>query len=321
MASIVPYKGSWKCQVRKKGYPSQTRTFPTKKEAAAWGISIEAQINSGTFLVQDDATKNMTVADLLDRYVNEESPNKRSGEDDVYRIEPTKRALGQYGVTKLTNTILSEHKRKRLAVRSPQTVAHELNLLHRAYVIGVQEWGLVLPMGIPRTSRPRLPQGRERRVSQNEIDMILNETRSEQLRSILMLAVETAMRRGELLSMKWNQVDFDRRTVFLPRTKTDSPRTVPLSKLALATLESIKKDSGPVFTLSGRDTTQAFKRAADRLGLEDLRFHDLRHEATSRLFEKGLNVMEVASITGHKSMQMLSRYTHLDSRNLVDKLG
>ncbi|WP_233154796.1 site-specific integrase [Candidimonas nitroreducens] len=263
----------------------------------------------------------MTITALLGRYLLEESSRKASASDDKQRAETIKRVLGGFGVTELTAAHLSHYKRSRLAVRAPQTVTHELNLLHRAYVVGVNEWGLVLPQGIPCTGRPKLPPGRNRRVRPHEVRGLLACTGSRELAAIVLLAVETAMRRGEILGMRWEHINLLRCSVLLPHTKNGDARTVPLSTAAVAVLQPLQRDSGPVFSLTPRCASQAFKRAVDRAGLFDLHFHDLRHEATSRLFEKGLNVIEVARITGHKSLAMLNRYAHLDVSGLVEKLA
>jgi integrase len=130
------------------------------------------------------------------------------------------------------------------------------------------------------------------------------------------------MRRSELLSIRWENIDLDRRSIYLDKTKNGLSRTVPLSPRALQVLQRVQQaTTGPVFSLVASSVTQAFQRAVERAGLEHVRFHDLRHEATSRLFERGLNVIEVARITGHVTLSMLDRYTHLDVQGLVQKLG
>jgi integrase len=134
------------------------------------------------------------------------------------------------------------------------------------------------------------------------------------------LALETAMRRGEILGMEWEHIDLKSRTVHIPITKTDIPRTAPLSLKAIELLFALPDKTGRVFDLAPYSVTQAFRRSCRREGIEKLRFHDLRHEATTRLFEKGLNPVEVASITGHRDTRMLMRYTHLKAEDLAVKL-
>ena len=130
------------------------------------------------------------------------------------------------------------------------------------------------------------------------------------------------MRRGELLGLRWEHINLDRRTCHLPITKNGNSRDIPLSNCAVETLIKLPHNlSDIVFPLSPVALRGLWGRACKRAGIRELRFHDLRHEATSRFFEKGLNVMEVASITGHKDLRMLLRYTHLRAEDLAEKLG
>ena len=130
------------------------------------------------------------------------------------------------------------------------------------------------------------------------------------------------MRRGELLNLTWEHVDLDLRVAHLNMTKNEPKRDVPLSSEAINLLRSLPHDiSGKVFPLTAAALRGLWNRACRRKGITDLHFHDLRHEAPSRFFEKGLNVMEVATITGHKDLRMLQRYTHLRAEDLAKKLG
>ena len=139
---------------------------------------------------------------------------------------------------------------------------------------------------------------------------------------LVAIAIETGTRRGELLGLLWQNVDLDKRTAFLPLTKNGTSRTIPLSLKAIEILQSLPRDiSGVVFPVSKTALRGLWLRACKRAKIKDFRFHDLRHEATSRFFEKGLNVMEVAAITGHKDLRMLQRYTHLRAEDLAVKLG
>lgn len=168
------------------------------------------------------------------------------------------------------------------------------------------------------------PRGRDRRLSDAEIRKILDATGSSELQAIITLAIETGIRRSELADLTWKELDLKKQTAHLPRTKTDVPRTVPLSKTAVATLKKFGvRNEGRVFSLQAESMSQAFEHACapHRANIVDLCFHDMRHEATSRFFEKGLNIMEVAAITGHKTLDKLKRYTHLRAEDLAKKLG
>jgi integrase len=299
-------------------------------------------MSRGAFVPSAEAEAT-TVAALLDRYVTEISATKRSEKSDKGRAKTLTSHIGAYKLTALTTAILATYRNTRLKVRAPQTVVHELNLLNRALRIATSEWGIVLPGGVPRIVKPKKPEGRDRRVTQPEIDALISGTESPPLAAAIGLAVETAMRRSEILSLQKERIDRDKRTAFLPKTKTDRPRTVPLSSRALAIIEHVWKasegDTGPLFAVTPGSATQAFVRAVRRerkrhetqcrarnvlpetAFMVDLVFHDLRHEATSRLFERGLGIMEVAAITGHKTLDMLKRYTHLRAEDLAKKLG
>ncbi|MFV8598551.1 site-specific integrase [Ralstonia pseudosolanacearum] len=198
----------------------------------------------------------------------------------------------------------------------------------------------MLPGGVPKVVKPKLPSGRDRRVQQGELDAIVAATLSPVLADLIPFAVETGMRRGEVLALDWEFIDFQRRTAYIPKTKTDTPRTVPLSTKALAILQKRQESGeGVPFAMNEDAVTTAFMRAVRRARgvyeaacvaegkppsarwLVGIRLHDLRHEATSRFFEKGLSVMEVTTITGHKTMEMLKRYTHLRASDVALKLG
>ena len=167
---------------------------------------------------------------------------------------------------------------------------------------------------------PRVDNARERRVSDDEIAAICSTTRSRELGALVRLAVETAMRRGELVDLRWKHVDLDKRTAHLPKTKNGFPRTVPLSSRAVETLRTLpRRVDDRVFGLHRGSVSEAFQRAVSRAGLENLRFHDLRHEATSRLADR-LQAHELAKVTGHRDMRMVLRYYHPRAEDLAKKL-
>lgn len=173
--------------------------------------------------------------------------------------------------------------------------------------------------------RPSPPRGRSRRLQGDEEQRLLRAAdsgRSHYLAPLLVLALETGMRRGELLSLRWADVDLSRRVAHLKLTKNGDSRDVPLSTRAVGALQELRRDGTErVLNASPNAVRLAWEHLVARAGIEDLRFHDLRHEAVSRLFEKGLNVIEVSTISGHKELRMLQRYTHLRAEDLVSRLG
>ncbi len=321
----------WHVQIRKRGYPSQTRTFTTRADAERWATIVESEMERGVFVSRTEAEATL-VSDVVERYRREVLPLKRGKVADESRLKTLLKYFGSYKLAALTSTLIAQFRDERLASVGPQSVIHEINLLNRALKAAVMDWGIALPHGIPTANvrKPSKPQGRERRVSQDEIDAIIAHSSSTELSVAITLAVETGMRRGELAALTWGNIDLTKRTAHIPLTKTDVPRTVPLSSAAIAALERLVPQQAEaaakdrrVFIMQAASMQQALERAcqAHRANIQDLRFHDLRHEATSRLFEKGLSMMEVATITGHKTLEMLKRYTHLKAEDLAKRLG
>ncbi|MCP4951398.1 MAG: site-specific integrase [Proteobacteria bacterium] len=167
---------------------------------------------------------------------------------------------------------------------------------------------------------------RTRRLEPGEEEKLLSA--SGELKRVIILALETGMRRGEILNIKKSHIDFARQTLLIPLTKTDTPRTIPLSSRAIAVLREqlrgpdkvISIGETTLFSYKPRRLSGAFLRFCRRHKIDNPHFHDLRHEATSRIFEKGLNPVEVSTITGHKDPRMLMRYTHLRAEDLVRRL-
>jgi integrase len=315
---------SYHVQVRKRGYPTQTKSFAKLADAERWATIIESEMERGMFVSRSEAEATL-ISQALDRYEKEVLPSKRGAASDKSRIKTLKDEFGEYRLASLTSTQIAKFRDKRLKIVSPQSVIHEINLLNRVLKTASMDWGIALPGGLPtaQVRKPTKPRGRDRRVSPAEIEKIFAISESVELKAIVTVAVETAMRRSELSSLQWENIDLKKRVAHLPKTKTDVPRNVPLSSAAIRALKSLsRKKEGRVFSLQAESMSQAFERAClpHRADIANLRFHDLRHEATSRLFEKGLNVMEVAAITGHKTLEMLKRYTHLKAEDLAKKL-
>ena len=324
MATIRKRGDSYHAQIRKKGYPTVTKSFLLLADAQKWARSVERDIDKGVF--QDTATaENSTLGDILDSYAKKILPSKKSRKTVLSQIRVIKPLLGNYSLSKLSPALLSQFRDQRLESADAQTVRKDLSLLHRVVVTAVKDWGISLPLGNPvaLVRLPSQPNGRDRRLETGEEEKLLKALKdTPTVRTIVELALETAMRRGEIAAMKWEHVNLKARTLLIPDTKTGTPRTVPLSTKAIALLSNLPRNiKGVVFDVAPDSITQAFDRACTRAELEGLRFHDLRHEATSRLFEKGLNPMEVATITGHKDLRMLRRYTHLRAEDLARKLG
>jgi len=317
----------WRVKIRRASLPAQTRTFDHKTLAQQWARSVEAEIDGG-IVVDRRPAERTSLADLLERYRREVTPTKRSAADENLRLRAMAlRPFARIRMAALTSSHLAAYRDERLKVVSGATVNREFNVLSHAIDTARREWDLYLPVN-PCTLVRRPPQGRprNRRLQGDEEQPLLAACRTARNAwrvHFVALAIETVMPRSELLALQWSNVDPEKRIAFLPITKNGELRGVPLSTHAVAILRDLPTSAtGRVFgTLTVEALKQSFRRAVRRAGIAGLRLHDLRHEATSRLFQKGLNVMEVASVTGHKTLQMLKRYTHLNAVDLAVELG
>jgi integrase len=226
----------------------------------------------------------------------------------------------------LTPKVFADYRTARLAKVKAGTVHRELGLIRHALEVARREWDMDLPSNpLDRVKRPKLANARDRRLAPGEYERLQNallRTRNPVVAPVVEFAIHTAMRRGEILSLRWEQVNWLQRTAYIADSKTGVPRTIPLLDGALAVLQQRRPElvRGPVFPISMEALKQAWERARDRAGLTDLHFHDLRHEAISRLCEMGLTLPEVALISGHKDPRMLFRYINLRPADLAAKL-
>ncbi|MCP5151988.1 MAG: site-specific integrase [Chromatiales bacterium] len=317
----------WRVKIRRRGYPLETRTFETRAAAERYARAIETEMDSGTFVSRAEA-ESTTLAELLERYLNEITATKKGADAEAYRIRAMLRhPLAARIVATLRGTDIAAYRDERLATVTPGTVKREIVILGHLFETARKEWGIHVENPVRMIRAPASPRPRERRFEGDEEARLLDacgQSRNPFLVPVVRLALETAMRRGELVGLRWEHVDLDRRVAHLPDTKNGESRSVPLSSVAVDTLRPLEPHpaEGAVFPdLTTEAVKLAFARALRRAEIEGLRFHDLRHEATSRLFERGLNIMEVSAITGHKDLSMLKRYTHLRAEDLARKLG
>lgn len=363
-----PYQ--WEAQVRRRGYPSQSKTFETKAEAEAWASMIESEMARGVWVsrVEAEAT---TLREAMDRYESEVVPAKKGAaqEESVLRIckatDLARRPLASIrsvDIAKLRDAWLKDCK--------PATVLRRLAVVSHIFSIARKEWGMEsLSNPVELVRKPQPNNARTRRVIdasqpdasddsdrgtlEGELELLVSSSGSELLPSIVILAVETAMRRGEIISLCWENVDLKRRVAHLPATKNGAARDVPLSTRAVEVLQTLKDarehaeedekqpssqvSDSRVFAMRTDAVTRAFVRAVSRARMRyvseckavkkqpdekllvNLRFHDLRHEATSRLAEI-FPLHELTKITGHKDPRMLMRYYHPRAEDLAKRL-
>ncbi len=332
MASFIPRKGPggkrvWQAHVRRRGYPAQVHTFDTKAEAEAWASVIESEIARGVFVSRAEA-ESTTLAEALDRYEREVTPKKKSCGDERYKLAAWRSGvLAKRSLASIRGKDIAAWRDAELARGSATgTVRRKLALLAHVFQVARKEWGMEsLASPVDAIQLPSPGQARDRRLVGDEEARLVEAAKAYggEIGPIITWAIETAMRRGKIAAMRWEHVDRQARMLEIPKAPgKPTPEFVPLSTKALAVLDSLPRQiDGRVWSMRPDSISQAFGRVCKAAGIEALTFHDLRHEAASRLFEKGLNSMEVASITGHKTLQMLKRYTHLRAQDLVGKLG
>ena len=323
MGSIRKRNNKFQAQVRREGVSPVSKTFSKKKDAIVWVRGLEARIDAGETHVV--APKAITLGDLFKRYSEEITPLKKGRDPELRRLKRLLRDnISSTPLSKLSGPKLVTFRDRRMGdgIRATQ---YDLVLIRHCLNIARKEWGVSLP------SNPvndiRVPNGirhRERRLEEGEYEKL--KVAAESCRNLLLwpvieFALATAMRRSEILSLEWSNIDLGNGIATLPNTKNGKHRRVPLSPSALETLKQLPHKADQAFKTTDYAIRQGWDRLVRRAGIENLKFHDLRHEAISLLFEHGLNLPEVSLISGHRDPRMLFRYTHLRADDIKDKLG
>lgn len=360
----------WQVQVRRKGWPLQTKTFNTQAEAKTWATMIEREMDAGAFVSRNEA-ESTSFSTALETYASEVTRKKRSSASELSRIQAMQRhPLALRSLASIRGADLASYRDSRLAEGlAPATVRRELALISHVFTIARKEWRMEsLSNPVELIRQPSVDDARDRRILSadvwtleagklvkehiDELEMIRRYSRSTELPQIVTFAVETAMRRGEICSLLRTNVNLEKRVALLPMTKNGSARGVPLSSKAVEVLKSLpERDREDTYFKSRPDTiTKAFadaiedarqayhgllechmkqkklpkdkidKRIAEDPFLVNLRFHDLRHEATSRLADI-FPLHELTKITGHQDTRMLMRYYHPKTEDLAKKLA
>jgi integrase len=266
--------------------------------------------------------RTFTVKQALERYALEVTPAKKGAAVELTRIGKAKKtALASKSLYMVTPKDAlafldeiggSDNNKRKYA-----------SLISHLYRIAVKRWGLAVDNPVSgKIEMPSNGKPRDRRLHGNEAKLLLKHLTGE-AKSVFEFAIETAMRRGEILSLEWKAINLKKCTATLNDTKNGEARAVPLSSTAIRVLNGQTRGIGTskVFSITPTRLRKDWEAARTAADIPDIRFHDMRHEAASRLFEKGLNVMEAASVTGHKTLSMLKRYTHLNPTDIAKKLG
>jgi integrase len=263
--------------------------------------------------------------DFIDEiYLPWAKANKRSCRDDVWRSGVLIEYFGKQRRDEIAPFQIERFKHERRAgltwrgtQRTPASVNRELEVLSRIYSIAIDN-GMNIQNPCRKVRLLRMDNQRNRYLSEDEETrlMAIFEGRRAHLRSIVILALHTGMRRGEILSLRWNQIDFERSLILVQRTKTGRDRIIPMNSTVRETLAAIRQqaEGNQVFPIN--DVKRSFAYACVKAKIADFRFHDLRHTAATRLADRGADAFQIAAILGHSSIQMTARYTHATSDGL-----
>lgn len=324
MATIRQRGSKWQARIRVQGAASIEKSFTNKADAEAWAKVCEADMIRGLFIKRAD--EQTTLADLIDRYAAEVSATKRGKDAESYRLAMFKAAkMAKLSASRVTSTMTAAWRDERTREVSPGTVLRELQLLAHVFAVAERDWGIHLPNGNPveKIRKPAPGKARERVLTSDERTKLLAECRkcrSPWIAPVVEFALETAARRGEILSLRWADVNLATATARVDG-KTGT-RVIPLSTQGVALLRKLpKSSSGVVFPVTIETLKQAYERAVTRAGINDFTFHDLRHDALTRLAGLGLNILELRAISGHTTANMLQRYVRIDPAQLARKLA
>ena len=314
MATIRKRNGKWHVQIRTKNLPSQTCSFVNKRCALKWIRDTEIRLEQQTVGL---LTKHFpTFKSLIEKYINTVSINKKGYILEKHHLTNLlKNKIIHLPINLVTAQHIATYRDERLKTVKSSTVLREFNIIQHMFSIAIKEWGITIANPFDLIRKPKGNFKRERRLKENEYTFLVKGNYSQiTLRNIIEVAIETAMRRGEVLNIKPEHIKGQ--TLLIPETKNGHSRTIPLTKRALYIL----KNTELPFTMSPNAVRLAWNRLKKKGNIKDLHFHDLRHEAISRFFEKGLSIPEVALISGHKDVRMLFRYTHLKAEDILRKL-
>ena len=328
MATFRNRHGKWQARVQRKGQQPISKSFQSKEDAQRWARQIEAEIDKGSFTSVALAERTL-FKDVIERYVQEVTLKTRNMKEDAYRL----RALSRHPIAKLRMTALTpikvaEYRDERLQIISNGAVIRELSYFSSIINHARREWGINITNPIPFVKKPPSPQGRNRILTNDELNRLYAaltprvKNANHWILPLTKFALATAMRRGEILGLRWERIDLQKRTAFIPMTKNGQSRLVPLASTALEILVNLPRNlNGQVFPVNGPMLSAAIDRARIKADLGDWHFHDLRHMAITRLAEKLPNLLELSAVTGHRSLAMLKRYYHPDPVMLANKIA
>jgi len=334
MATLRARNRKWQVQIRDAQSVPRSKTFSLKKDALNW-IKEQEQFPQAPRTVPIEPSRieplDQIFDQILERYQTEIIPKKKSAKSEhCHLLQIRRHRIAQLQISKLTPSVVAGFRDDRLKSVSGSTVKRELGILSSLLNLARMEWGYEIQINpVTRIRKPIANRPRTRRLEDGEfekLELAITRCKNPYVWGVFVFALATGMRRGEVLSLRWRDLNFKHQTAHLLDTKNGQPRTVPLSPKALQVLDEMRSISGisdeqRIFQISANAFRLSWERIRARAKIENLHFHDLRHEAISRFFEIGLSVPEVSLISGHKDIRMLFRYTNLRAEDIARKLN
>lgn len=324
----------YRVRVRVKGHPLETATFERKTDARRWASSTEAAIREGRHFKTTEA-KRHTLGEMVDRYLRDVLPHKGESmqRDQWSQLTWWKEKIGSCLLADVSPSLIGEYRDLLLKEvgprgkkRSPASTNRYMAALSHTFSIAVKEWGWIDDSPMRKVTKPKEPRGRVRFLDDDERERLLavcKESKDSFLYPVVILALSTGARKSEILNLTWGDIDLNRKVAILHKTKNDERRTLPLAGQALAEIKKLSAlrriDTNLLFPdSSGKKPVEirlAWGRVMNEAGIKDFRFHDLRHSAASYLAMSGASLAEIAEVLGHKTLQMVKRYSHLSDQH------
>lgn len=322
---------TYRAKIRLKGFPAQSASFERLTDARKWVQQTESAIREGRHFKSMES-KRHTLAELIDRYIRDVLPHKpKSAHDQTQQLKRWKAEIGDYSLADVTPSLLAEQRDKlsqeiteRGKPRSPASVVRYLAALSHTFTIAVKEWGWMEDNPMRKVTKPAETRGPVRFLSDDERHRLLRackKSRNSYLYPVVVLALSTGMRQGEIMGLTWDDVDLNRGRAILQETINNEYRAVAITGHALEQLKELSKlrriDSSLLFPCRGNnpqksiDLRTPWETALKHAYIKEFRFHDLRHSAASYLAMNGASLAEIAEVLGHKTLQMVKRYAHL----------
>ncbi len=324
---------SFRVRFRKNGYPDQIKTFPDEDEAKIWLAKQQHDAFIGIHFPEAKVSQQCTLAEAIDRYIAEELPRKPKNARNVQQhLMWFRNEIGEYALSAIRPSLINEMRvllenkiLKNGKKRSPTTVRHYLISLSHLLTIAVKDWEWLHENPMNKVTKPKSAPGRQRFLTEEERNTLLAEAQKSKCRvlyPILVLALSTGMRRGEIMNLRIKDLDISNQKIKLETTKNDEPRSIPLRGLALKLISDIyhqRKDSilsdllfpSPTTSLKPYDIETAWQTCLKRANVKGFRFHDNRHTNASIHAAQGRTLLEIGQSLGHKSSQTTKRYAHL----------